>query len=445
MGNNITRIDTIFTDLDPQRIQEFYAFLDFLDEEDGNEDSDDDEMFDVLMANLNRATYSQRERLDWDKHVHQCLHDNTFNNKYRMSYEAFCNLVDLLRGDLQKVYCMSRHGGVLYTELIVAIGVRWLSGVPFSALADIFGVCTSEVYDCRNDFFTALVLNEHLEIKMPSTNDEWNQINQDFQQIAQHGLFHGVVGAMDGFFQPIVKPLPVDVADNVRAYYDGQYKTHGINVQAACDAHLRFLYFGVVSPGKTHDAQSFERAQQLHQAISNLPANRFFVADAAYPLWESLLIPFTGNLRYNAVFDTYNFYLSQVRIRIEMAFGRLTNKWRILKGHLTGSLGTIATVLYSCAVLHNYVINHDMIEGGNINGENDNLPQQQQNNFVDANAPHGMNYLPNIPEELQGDDRICNARIAILDMIQQYNITRPDHNVERNLEEEYDERLFYNP
>ena len=60
-----------------------------------------------------------------------------------------------------------------------------------------------------------------------------------------------------------------------------------------------------------------------------MPDDFFLVGDNAYPLSDKLLIPFSGATKHRTYCRTYNFYLSQLRIRIEMAFGRLSTKWRI--------------------------------------------------------------------------------------------------------------------
>ena len=62
-----------------------------------------------------------------------------------------------------------------------------------------------------------------------------------------------------------------------------------------------------------------------------LPTGTYLIGDAAYSLIERMLVPFTGSQHINASNDAYNFYLSQLQIRIEMAFELMTNKWRILR------------------------------------------------------------------------------------------------------------------
>jgi len=98
------------------------------------------------------------------------------------------------------------------------------------------------------------------------------------------------------------------------AYYSGHYESYGLNCQATCDAKLKFLYFCIVAPGKTNDNAAY------------LLCFLYFVGDAAYSLEEHLLVPFTGSQKLNPDNDAFNFHLSQMQIRIEMAFGRLVRK-----------------------------------------------------------------------------------------------------------------------
>jgi hypothetical protein len=45
---------------------------------------------------------------------------------------------------------------------------------------------------------------------------------------------------------------------NPLAYMSGHYGMFGLNCQAVYDARERFLFFGVVAPGKTNDSVAFE-------------------------------------------------------------------------------------------------------------------------------------------------------------------------------------------
>ena len=117
----------------------------------------------------------------------------------------------------------------------------------------------------------------------------------------------------------------------MRSYYSGHYESYGLNCQAACDIRLKFLYFGVVAAGSTNDNIAYAMAEDLAETVDSLTLRIHFIGDAAYTLSERLLIPYTGPQREIHNKDAFNFHLSQLRIRIEMASGRLISKFRILK------------------------------------------------------------------------------------------------------------------
>lgn len=56
--------------------------------------------------------------------------------------------------------------------------------------------------------------------------------------------------------------------------------------------------------------------------------------------------------------DAYNFYLSQLRITIERAFGTLVHRWSILRGPLLVPLPKVAPLVMCLCRLHNFCINN---------------------------------------------------------------------------------------
>ena len=136
----------------------------------------------------------------------------------------------------------------------------------------------------------------------------------------------GCVGSIDGIFLCTKCPSKSDVHGNKISYYSGHYKSHGLNIQAVCDSRLQFMYLGVVGKVSTNDAYSYA-STGLSQRIKKLPLGRMYlVGDSAYPISNHLLTPFTGSQRENQDRYEFNYFLSQMRIIIEMAFGYLTSK-----------------------------------------------------------------------------------------------------------------------
>jgi hypothetical protein len=79
----------------------------------------------------------------------------------------------------------------------------------------------------------------------------------------------------------------------------------------------------------------------------------FFVGDDAYSGSEQMLTPFPGSHKWQSLEDTFNFHQSSTRIRIEMAFGRLVQRFGILWRPLNCKLEFVAPVVLACMILHN--------------------------------------------------------------------------------------------
>ena len=236
----------------------------------------------------------------------------------------------------------------------------------------------------------------------------------------------GCVGAIDGFFQQTVCPSKTEIY-NTNAYYSGHYESHGLNCQAMCDVRLKFLYFGVVAPGKTNDNAAYPRCTALKGYIDNLPIGVYVVGDAAYSLSERLMIPFTGVNKEDPHKDCLNFHLSQLRIRIEMAFGRLVGKFRILKRKLEGKMNSMSSIIMACARLHNFIIDFDMEDSTVIDADEDQIVPM-------PNSPRGMAYLPMMiePEEITDmTTGFSELRDQLVAEIERDGLTRPQHNLAR--------------
>ena len=117
------------------------------------------------------------------------------------------------------------------------------------------------------------------------------------------------VGALDGMLQPINCPRWTDCNGNQRSYHSGHYNCHGLNVQAMCDAHLRFIMFSVCAPGKTGDAVAVTLTD-IQTFLDSLRPGLYVVGDAAYALSDKILVPFTGSQRDDPSKAAFNYYLS---------------------------------------------------------------------------------------------------------------------------------------
>ncbi len=90
-------------------------------------------------------------------------------------------------------------------------------------------------------------------------------------------------------------------------------------------------------PGGTGDSKAFF-SSAVYDLVEQLPDGFYVVADNAYTLSCKLLIPYSGKEKQSTSKDVFNFYLSQLRIRVEQAFGLLVNMWRVFKKPLEVAL-----------------------------------------------------------------------------------------------------------
>ena len=177
----------------------------------------------------------------------------------------------------------------------------------------------------------------------------------------------------------------------------------------------------------------------LSELIEDLPHGICVIGDAAYEPTEHLVPVYQGAERTKEKYDNFNFYASQLRIRIKMAFGTMTKKWGILNRPLTISLANVKWLMQAVARLHNFVINERLRmqkEGveDSLNGEEDTLTPTS---YLPT-TPHEENGDPVVlqplfeAEEVQAYDGFSGLREAMADRVARKKLTRPAGNKLRN-------------
>ena len=154
--------------------------------------------------------------------------------------------------------------------------------------------------------------------------------------------------------------------------------------------------------------------------VEDLPSDYALIADVAYAPSEQCLPMFYGSSRKNnARNDNYNYYASQLRIRIEMAFGMMTRKWLILDSPVKTNFNKSILMIYCIARLHNYCINQRLMRNGtiNVNVRDINVnPTVQMNN-------NGNPIATNDPNEYRSHGQSFN-REMIANELQQRGLVR---------------------
>jgi len=107
-----------------------------------------------------------------------------------MSETAFDDLIGLLRSALKRVIYNSRSKQPIFVELVVAIGLRWLADGSYQEIEDVFGVSTTEAYRSRNKFIDALLNCDQLQIRLPTTVTEWEELRKLFESKNSEGVIN---------------------------------------------------------------------------------------------------------------------------------------------------------------------------------------------------------------------------------------------------------------
>ena len=399
-----------------------------------SDEDDDDDLLELELLQRIRKDKWVHQRLNWLAHVKKLEHENLFARTYRMSLQAFTSLVDMLYQYISYDYLKYGFTSTqqpVQAEITVAIGLHWLAGGSYLDLKNVYCCSVDTIYKHRLLFIRAVNMCDLLKLKFPTSAAEICTVQAGFCNISSNSVITGCVGAIDGLLVVIKCPSMKASDNNPSSYYSGHYCCHGLNVQAICDSSCRFTFFAIAAPGKSSDQAAVEQTS-LPTALDCLPLGSYIVGDAAYTLTDQCITPFTGSQRLNPTKDSFNYFLSQVRIRIEMAFGLLTTKWQILKKPLFVSLGVGSEVLECISRLHNYCI--DMRSQGLSEDIAEIIPLEK--------SPLGWGYLPTVEMLRPSVHGTSQVRDAILGMVSQHGFGRPPHNIERHQQELHEINLM---
>jgi hypothetical protein len=317
----------------------------------------------ALVSNvIVRSDRQFRERMKWENHVEELFDEGPleFAIQYRMSYKAFMGLCAILEPIIKSEKDSKKQRDYVLPvsiEIKVHCLICWLAGGSYSDIRVVAGCSRAAFYQYIYECVDAIILCPQLAYHFPTSNEEISKAASDFEEISYNDAIKGCVACIDGFLLRIKVPARNETG-NVKAYFSGHYQAYGVNIQAACDSKCRFVEVGVVAPGGTNDIAAF-RKTKLSKLINKLPIGKFVIGDNAYICSEHLLTPFSGPTKMQPKRDAYNFYVSQLRIRIEQAFGFMTQKWQILRRPLQIKLKNVSKVFLAITRLHNYCINKD--------------------------------------------------------------------------------------
>lgn len=219
----------------------------------------------------------------------------------------------------------------------------------------------SQTLVCRCVRYLSMVIATKIMdqfIEFPRSVDEIQDLHT-FTYMQFHTDFPGAFAIVDGSLISLAA-LPHDIEHS----FVSRKKFHAINAQFVIDVGMRFLSVNARYPGSTHDALIW-RASMVNSTLRQL-CNRegqswkyFMLADQGYPLQPWILKPYdTLN---TASQKLYNKIHRKLRSLVERAIGLLKARFRCLLGERKLRYDPLMSgyIIYSCAVLHNYLIGNN--------------------------------------------------------------------------------------
>ena len=310
----------------------------------------------------------QRTRRDFQKDIVDQLGPKMFRRSYRMPIDTFNKLHHILQPQLHN-YFFPKNGGsrnpvensyLIDTKIRLSIAIRYFAGASAYDLMLTHGVCYRSIFysiwgvvDCVNNC-------KELEFHFP-TLEEQADIASGFQKDSGAKFDH-VVGAIDGILIWILKPSKheselIKIADGLFKCY--RKDKFGMNMQAICDHKLRIRWIDIRFPGNASDYMSWATSSLCKRLDADengdvILKGKCILGDNAYVKTHYMTTPYKYNVTPEK--DSYNFYQSQLRIKIECTFGVLVHRWAVLRSPLQFPLCKVTPIMSCLCRLHNFCI-----------------------------------------------------------------------------------------
>lgn len=307
---------------------------------------------------------------------------NKARRSYRMSIESFLHLHDILEEDLKAYFSSTSASadgddgeqagapnGRISTKLRLSAAIRFFSGGDASDLVLTHGMAYSTFYESVWGVVDVINQSKHQHLQFNEgganfpSHDEQREIAAAFERMSGAD-FDNVIGAVDGMLVWTIKP-PKKVCDAMdigqMAYHCYRKDKYGVILMAICDDKTRFRWIDIRCPGRSSDYLAWIMSTLPEQLADEekqmILEGMTIVGDNAFIETDYMAIPFPGN-RIEEDEDAYNFYLSQLRITIERAFGILIHRWGILRRPLGCHVQSVPALIQCLCLLHNFCIDH---------------------------------------------------------------------------------------
>ena len=339
----------------------------------------------------------------WDTDA-QVMDDAEFRSHFRMCWDTFYAVCDLLRDRIERQDTRLRNA--IHFEKVVAMALwRLATGDSFRSIAIKFGTSKSVVQDATHRVAAALCAIADQFIKLASSPEEIR-----FLALMSEKLVRDCPGAPHLPLSVDGSHIGVPMSDHNEGHVDYRNRKgfYSLILQGVVDYTSHFRSVQVGWPGSVHDSRVFRNTSFGRAAIegslfggltTKLPDGTVLGmatnTDAAYPRGPCVAKPHVATGELGDPEQWTDYCLAVQRNPNERAFGRLKGRWRTLAEKACYDLEMVKTVVIACCVLHNICEDHaeqfdEALWVAEIE-DNDEDGKEQQELDAEADTPDELN------------------------------------------------------
>lgn len=244
------------------------------------------------------------------------LSENDFRKMFRLSRCAARDLLDeilsnnpALNNTLRYSHAMQFHHRYLATLYFLGHG----SYQKPTAENRIFCQSQASMSRSLNIVLAEIMKLARKYIKFPRS--EYDVIRAKMRFVEKFNM-PGIVAAIDGTHVSIIQPSE---RENGYLYFNRKH-FYSINVLAACNADMEFVFVNAKYPGSVHDSAIWQMSKLKSLVNDNGPM--FLLGDSGFPSGRNMLTPVLQETP-NSKEERYNIAHKKARNIIERSFGVL--------------------------------------------------------------------------------------------------------------------------
>ena len=288
-----------------------------------------------------------------------------YREMMRMSYNDFSQILSVIESVITPHQVMGGHKVISAAERLT-LTIRFLAtGETFHSLSFQFRIAVATVsYIVKSVCAAIIQFLGPIHMKVPSTDEEWLEIAQRFQD---RWNFPNCVGAIDGKHIVMVPPA------NSGSHYFNYKQRHSIVLMAVVGPDYECLYADVGTNGRVSDGGVWNKcslSQSIEDGVISLPPPKRLPSDSVFGLTEEVPHVFVGDDAFalkthmmkpysqhglSADKRIYNYRHSRARRVSENLFGIMANRWRVFHTILMLPPETIEILVMAALILHNYL------------------------------------------------------------------------------------------